>query len=83
MAADVHARIWSMSGPGSSDADYAGKNVQGKIVLAAAQTERSRSAGRDEIRRRRHRLLGAEPEQPRGGEDRDLVRWGHLDTFAE
>src|SRR5205814_2691570 len=62
--------------------DYANKNVAGKIVLAAAQpgpvaalaVAKFGAAG----------LISYAQNQKTAwwGEDENLVRWGHLDTFA-
>ncbi|HEY7699859.1 MAG TPA: DUF4910 domain-containing protein, partial [Vicinamibacteria bacterium] len=75
-------------GPGSSEEDYGGKDVRGKIVLAGGSlpevhrlaVEARGAAG----------ILSYFPNQRTGwsGDDPDLVRWGHLDpantgnTFA-
>ena len=48
-------------GAGTSAADYAGKEVRGKLVLVSGQPEAAAHARRDRARRRRDRLLGAEP----------------------
>ena len=67
---------------GTSESDYTGKNVLGKIVLAAAQpgpvarlaVERFGAAG----------IVSYAQNQRTAwwGENENLVRWGHLDTFA-
>jgi aminopeptidase YwaD len=67
---------------GTSEKDYAGKDVRGKIVLAAAQPgavaplaiERLGAAG----------IVSYAQNQRTAwwGENDNLVRWGHLDTFA-
>ncbi len=67
---------------GTSESDYAGKEVRGKIVLAAAQpgavsplaVERFGAAG----------IVSYAQNQRSAwwGENENLVRWGHLDTFA-
>ena len=67
---------------GSAESDYAGKDVRGKIVLAAAQpgavarhaVERSGAVG----------IISYAQNQRTAwwGENENLVRWGHLDTFA-
>ena len=69
-------------GNGTSERDYAGKDVRGKIVLAAAQPglvaplaiERFGAAG----------IISYAQNQRTAwwGENENLVRWGHLDTFA-
>jgi aminopeptidase YwaD len=69
-------------GQGSTEKDYAGKDVRGKLVLAAAQpgqvaalaVGRFGAAG----------IVSYAQNQPTAWsrEDENLVRWGHLETFA-
>ena len=69
-------------GNGTSERDYAGKDVRGKIVLAAAQpgpvarlaVETFGAAG----------IVSYAQNQRTAwwGENENLVRWGHLETFA-
>jgi aminopeptidase YwaD len=69
-------------GAGTAEADYQGKDVRGKLVLAAAQpggavyalaVDRFGAAG----------IVSYAQNQVTGWwkEDENLVRWGHLDTF--
>ena len=68
---------------GTSESDYSGKDVRGKLVLAAAQpgpvaqlaVERFGAAG----------IISYAQNQRTAwwGENENLVRWGHLDTFAQ
>ncbi len=70
-------------GNGTAERDYAGKDVRGKIVLAGAQpgpvaqlaVERFGAAG----------IVSYAQNQRTAwwGENENLVRWGHLDTFAK
>ncbi len=70
-------------GTGTSEADYAGKEVRGRLVLASSQpgavariaVERLGAAG----------IVSYAQNQRTAwwGENENLVRWGHLDTFAE
>lgn len=70
-------------GRGSAEADYRGKDVRGRLVLAAAQAdavaplavERFGAAG----------IVSYAQNQPTAwsGEDETLVRWGHLPTFPK
>jgi len=70
------------AGSGTSESDYAGKDVRGKIVLAAAQpgsvarlaVERFGAAGIVSYAQNQRTAWWSENE--------NLVRWGHLDTFA-
>jgi hypothetical protein len=69
-------------GEGTREADYAGREVRGKLVLAggmpeavaALAVERHGAAG----------ILSSAQNQRTAwwGDDESLVRWGHLDTFA-
>lgn len=69
-------------GAGTAEADYAGRDVAGRLVLASAQpgpvarlaVERFGALG----------VVSWAQNQKQGwwGEDESLVRWGHLDTFA-
>jgi hypothetical protein len=69
-------------GGGTAESDYTGKEVRGKIVLASSQpgavarlaVERHGAAG----------IVSYAQNQRTAwwGEDENLVRWGHLDTFA-
>lgn len=80
-SADVTAELVDV-GAGTAEADYAGKDVKGKLVLASAQAgpvaamavERFGAAG----------IISYAQNQRTAwfGENENLVRWGHLDTFA-
>jgi hypothetical protein len=80
-SADVSAELVDV-GDGTREADYAGKDVRGKIVLAAAQpgavqhlaVEVHGAAG----------IVSYALNQPQAwqGEDENLIRWGHLESFA-
>ncbi len=69
------------AGAGTAEADFAGKDVRGKLVLASAQpgavyklaVDRFGAAG----------IVSYAQNQVTGWwkEDETLVRWGHLDTF--
>ena len=70
-------------GQGTSAADYEGKEVAGKLVLAAAQP--------GAVARIAVRELGAagivsyaqNQKSAWWGENRNLTRWGHMETFPE
>lgn len=78
---DANAELVDV-GNGTSERDYAGKDVRGKIVLAAAQpgavvpiaVEKLGAAG----------IVSYAQNQRTAwwGENENLVRWGHLETFA-
>ena len=81
-SADVTADLVDV-GNGAAESDYAGKDVRGKIVLAAAQpgavqdlaVEKFGAAG----------MISYALNQPQAwrGEDENLVRWGHLESFPK
>jgi hypothetical protein len=81
-SADVTAEMVDV-GSGTSERDYAGKDVRGKIVLASAQpgavaqlaVERFGAAG----------IVSYAQNQPTAwsGDNDNLVRWGHLETFSD
>jgi hypothetical protein len=78
---DVTATLVDV-GQGTSPSDYEGKDVKGRLVLAAAQPEavaalavtKSGAAG----------IISYAQNQRTAwwGEDENLVRWGHLETFG-
>lgn len=80
-SADVQAELVDV-GAGTSEADYEGKGVRGKLVLASQQpgpvarlaVERFGAVG----------VISYAQNQRTAwwGEDENLIRWGHLDTFA-
>ena len=80
-SADVTAELIDV-GAGSADADYANKDVRGKIVLASAQpgpvAAKALSRGAAGI------ISYAQNQRTAWyGENDNLVRWGHLETFAD
>jgi aminopeptidase YwaD len=69
-------------GDGSHDADYAGKDVRGKIVLADGVLARVQ-----ELAVVQHGAAGIVSDMPNqttawSGQDRTIVRWGHLEARA-
>jgi aminopeptidase YwaD len=80
-SAEVTAELVDV-GNGTTEADYAGKDVRGKLVLAAAQPG---AVARLAVAR--HGAVGivsyAQNQRTAWwGEDETLIRWGHLETFA-
>ncbi len=78
-SADVEAELVDV-GNGTSDADYAGKDVRGKIVLADGVLARVQQIAINE-----HGAAGIVSDMPNqttawSGLDRTVVRWGHLDA---
>jgi hypothetical protein len=80
-AAEVTAELLDV-GAGTSERDYTGRDVKGRIVLTSSQpgpvaalaVEKYGAAG----------IVSYAQNQRTAwyGEDENLVRWGHLDTFA-
>ena len=80
-SADVTADLIDV-GEGTKESDYAGKDVKGKIVLVSAQpgavqdlaVGKSGAAG----------IVSYAQNQKTAwwGEDENLIRWGHLETFS-
>ena len=69
-------------GAGVAEADYAGKDVRGKLVLGSQQPEQIAALAVE-----RHGAAGvvsyAQNQRTAWyGENENLIRWGHLDTFA-
>jgi aminopeptidase YwaD len=70
-------------GTGSSVADYAGKNVRGKLVLVSGQPE---AAARLAVTERGAAGIVSWAQNQRSawwGEDESLIRWGHLSTWED
>ncbi len=81
VSADVTAELVDV-GIGTREADYAGKDVKGKIVLTSSQPG---SVAALAIARFGAAGIVSYAQNQRTawyGEDENLVRWGHLDSFA-
>jgi aminopeptidase YwaD len=78
---DVTAELVDV-GAGSSEKDYAGKNVRGKLILISSQADAGVPLG--VIRYGAAGIISYAQNQHTAwwGENTDLVRWGHLDTFS-
>ncbi len=81
-SADLTSQLVDV-GEGTSESDYAGKDVKGKIVLAGAQpggaVQRIAIGGHGAAG-----IVSYAPNQRTAWwkQDETLVRWGHLDTFS-
>lgn len=69
-------------GSGTSERDYAGKDVRGKIVLAWAQPGSVASLAIERFGALGVVSYAQNQRTAWWGENENLVRWGHLDTFA-
>jgi hypothetical protein len=79
-SADVTAELVDV-GNGTSESDYAGKDVKGKIVLAASQPG---AAARLAVGKFGAVGIVSYAQNQRTawwGENENLIRWGHLETF--
>lgn len=79
-SADVTAELIDIGG-GVTDADYAGRDVKGKIVLTSAQPG---AVSAKAIPLGAVGILSYAQNQRTAwyGENENLIRWGHLETFA-
>ena len=78
---DVTAELIDV-GAGAADSDYVGKNVRGKLILASSQADGVAAIGVEKYGAAG--IVSYAQNQHTGwwGENTELVRWGHLDTFA-
>jgi aminopeptidase YwaD len=70
-------------GAGAAAADYAGKDVRGKLVLVSGQPE---AAARLAVTERGAAGIVSWAQNQRSawwGEDESLIRWGHLSTWED
>ena len=70
-------------GTGSKDADYAGKSVRGKLVLASDQADAVAPLAVTKYGAAGIVSWAQNQQQAWWGEDQSLIRWGHLDTWKD
>jgi len=70
-------------GEGTKDSDYAGKQVKGKIVLVSAQASRVQDLAVGKFGAAGIVSYAQNQKTAWSGENEDLIRWGHLDTFSD
>jgi aminopeptidase YwaD len=78
---DVTAALIDV-GSGTEAADYAGKDVRGKLVLVSTQPEEVQALA---VERNGAAGIVSYAQNQRtawSGEDPNLLRWGHLDSFS-
>ena len=80
-SADVTAELIDV-GDGTKESDYAGKEVIGKIVLAAAQPGAIQDLAVGKFGAAGIVSYAQNQLTAWWGEDDNLIRWGHLDTFS-
>ena len=68
-------------GQGTTEADYAGKDVRGKLVLISAQPEAAAGLAVHKYGAAGIVSWAQNQKQAWWGEDESLIRWGHLDTW--
>ena len=80
-SAEVTAELVDV-GEGTKEADYAGKNVKGKIVLVGAQPGAVQGLAAGEFGAAGIVSYAQNQKTAWWGEDENLIRWGHLETFS-
>ncbi|HKD15464.1 MAG TPA: M28 family peptidase, partial [Candidatus Angelobacter sp.] len=70
-------------GNGTAESDYAGKDVRGKIVLAAAQPGAVQEFAVDKFGAAGIISYALNQPQAWRGDDDTLIRWGHLESFPK
>ena len=70
-------------GAGTSQADYAGKDVRGKLVLTSSQPEAIAKLAVTQKGAAGIISWAQNQKTAWWGEDQDLLRWGHLDTWRD
>jgi aminopeptidase YwaD len=80
-SADVTANLIDV-GEGTKDADYTGKNVKGQIVLVAAQPGAVQDLAVGKFGAAGIISYAQNQKTAWSGEDENLIRWGHLESFS-
>ena len=80
-SADVTADLVDV-GEGTEEKDYAGKDVKGKIVLVSAQPGAVEDLAVGKLGAAGIVSYAQNQKTAWWGEDENLIRWGHLDTFS-
>src|SRR5579859_4280076 len=81
-SADVTADLVDV-GEGTKESDYAGKDVKGMIVLVGAQPGAVQDLAVGKFGAAGIVSYAQNQKTAWWGEDENLIRWGHLDTFSE
>jgi aminopeptidase YwaD len=80
-SADVTADFVDVGG-GTNESDYAGKDVKGKIVLVSAQPGAVQDLAVGKFGAAGIVSYAQNQKTAWWGENENLIRWGHLDTFS-
>jgi aminopeptidase YwaD len=70
-------------GEGRKESDYAGKDVKGKIVLVGASPGAAQELAVGKFGAAGMVSYAQNQKNAWWGEDENLIRWGHLETFSE
>jgi hypothetical protein len=70
-------------GTGASEAEYAGKDVRGRLVLVSGQPETASALAITKYGAAGIVSWAQNQKQAWWGDDETLVRWGHLDTWRD
>jgi aminopeptidase YwaD len=81
-SADVTAELVDV-GAGTSEGDYATKDVKGKIVLVSASPGAAQELAVGRFGAAGLVSYAQNQKNAWWGEDENLIRWGHLETFTE
>jgi len=81
-SADVTAELVNV-GEGLKESDYAGKDVAGKIVLVGASPGAAQELAVGKFGAAGLVSYAQNQKNAWWGEDENLIRWGHLETFSE
>src|SRR5213594_1220387 len=81
-SADVVADLVDV-GEGTKESDYAGKDLKGKIVLVSAQPGAVQDLAVGKFGAAGIVSYAQNQKTVWWGEDENLIRWGHLETFSE
>src|SRR5882724_1949188 len=81
-SADVTADLVDV-GSGTKESDYTGKDVKGKTVLVSAQPGAVQDLAVGKFRAAGIVSYAQNQKTAWWGEDENLIRWGHLETFSE
>jgi len=80
-SADVTADLVDVGG-GDKEADYAGKDVRGKMILVSSQADGAQQVGVGQFGAAGIVSYAQNQKTAWSGENDNLIRWGHLDSFS-
>src|SRR5579859_878024 len=81
-SADLTAELVDV-GEGTKESDYAGKDVKGKIVLVSASPGAAQELAVGKFGAAGMVSYAQNQKTAWWGEDENLIRWGHLETFSD